>query len=95
MKPERLVLIEWEDAIGCSSSWNSLDSCSPTVPICRSVGWLVYDGDDCKVIVPHIISECPGVEDQGCGEMTIPATAIRRVINLVDPLKEGLEVSES
>ena len=80
----RLVLIEWEDAFGCSPSWSPLADSTPEIMICRSVGWLLRDGDDCKTIVPHLSGELPGVDPQGCGDMTIPSTAIRRIVELTE-----------
>jgi hypothetical protein len=71
-----LVYIEWVDSYGCSSSWSKVASCSPTLLTCRSVGWLKYDGEDCKVIIPHISEESESIEQQGCGDMTIPTRAI-------------------
>lgn len=53
--------------------------------LCRSAGWLLYDGDDCKVVVPHITEEQDGIERQGCGDMTIPTCAILRILDLADP----------
>jgi hypothetical protein len=71
----RLVEIEWRDSCGCSSNWQEIEDCKPAVMSCRSVGWLVYDGSDSKVIVPHLTED----GDQGCGDMTIPAKAIVRI----------------
>jgi hypothetical protein len=71
-----LVLVEWEDSFGCSSSWESLEGVQPAVLICRSVGWLIYDGDDCKVVVPHLTQLHNSAKRQGCGDMTIPTRAI-------------------
>ncbi len=81
----RLVLIEWEDSLGCSPSWAPLEDSAPSVLLCRSVGWLLYDGDECKTIVPHVTGRLDGVEPQGCGDMTIPATAVRRIVDLDEP----------
>ena len=50
--------------------------------LCRSVGWLVYDGDECKVVVPHLSDERAQAPRQGCGDMTIPTCAIVRMIEL-------------
>ena len=51
----KLVLIGWQDSFGCSSEWQKLDGVqSPRPLLCRSVGWLLYDGKDCKVAVPHL-----------------------------------------
>jgi hypothetical protein len=49
--------------------------------VCRPVGWLLYDGDDHKVVVPvvvpHISDETyPTIGRQGCGDMTIPTRAL-------------------
>ena len=73
------------DSFGCSAQWQPLGS-GPVRPLnCRSVGWLVHDGDDCKVIVPHISRDHEHVADQGCGDMTIPAAAILRIAELIEP----------
>jgi succinate dehydrogenase/fumarate reductase flavoprotein subunit len=77
----RLVLIEWEDSFGCSPSWVVIGGdLAPSVMMCRSVGWLVYDGADCKVIVPHLNqADHPNASLQGCGDMTIPSSAIKSI----------------
>jgi hypothetical protein len=76
------VLVEWEDSFGCSSTWASVERIAPSALVCRSVGWLVYDGKDCKVIVPHLTMANDVVQRQGCGDMTIPARAILRITKL-------------
>ena len=82
----RLVLIEWLDSFGCSSDWQILESCNPKPLVCRSVGWLFYDGDDCKVIVPHVSDPAnEHAPPQGCGDMTIPAKAIVEIVDLPVP----------
>jgi len=44
---------------------------------CRSVGWLLTDNADCKVIVLHLSGEKNGtVLLQGSGDITIPQKAI-------------------
>jgi len=41
------------------------------------VGWLLHDGDDCKVVVPHITDQDhDNAVAQGCGDMTIPTISI-------------------
>ena len=82
----RLVFIEWLDSFGCSSNWQDLSDCQIRPLVCRSVGWLAYDGDDCKVIVPHISeSDHQHVTPQGCGDMAIPSKAILRIADLTPP----------
>lgn len=80
----RLVLIEWVDSYGCSSSWQSIEDpfVAPRAMLCRSVGWLAHDGEDCKVLIPHVAKVGPDEPDQGCGDMTIPARAVVRIANL-------------
>lgn len=84
----RLVLIEWVDSFGCSSSWQDLDDDrKPAAMLCRSVGWLFRDGADCKVVVPHI-ADVPDAPKQGCGDMTIPADCVRSIQDLL-PAPDG------
>jgi len=79
----RLVQIEWEDSYGCAPNWTPIDGCAPSVMLCRSVGWLIHDGDDCKVIVPHLNqANHPNACLQGCGDMTIPSSAVKRINDL-------------
>lgn len=80
----RLVLIEWIDSFGCSSTWQELDDIEkPTPMICRSVGWLLSDDDKCVVIVPHVTDEHKSTPRQGCGDMTIPRVCIVCMKDLV------------
>jgi hypothetical protein len=83
----RLVLVEWLDSFGCSNNWQALgdDDLKPEIPVCRSVGWLRHDGEECKVIVPHLATATAHTEAQGCGDMTIPARAILRLVDLLIP----------
>lgn len=80
----RLVLVEWLDSYGCSSVWQNLTDDAPPVMVCRSVGWLLHDTDDCKVIIPHLSDAShPQTERaQGCGDMTIPTRAVIRLVDL-------------
>lgn len=84
----RLVLIEWVDSFGCSSSWEELsEDCNPKPIICKSVGWLFRDNEDCKVIIPHIGNVADGCLQQGCGDMTIPTKSIISIVDIVDPVE--------
>ena len=79
----RLVLIEWVDSYGVSATWQNLSNCEPELMVCQSVGWLVHDDERCKVIVPHISQpDHPTTSQQGCGDMTIPSSAILRIADL-------------
>jgi len=79
----RLVLVEWVDSFGCSAQWQEILEVAPTPLHCQSVGWLAHDTEVCKVIIPHL--SVVGHEhslQQGCGDMTIPTSAILRMIDL-------------
>lgn len=80
----KLVLIEWLDSHS-GRGWQDIEVLErAAVPLyCRSVGWLLFDGKDCKVIIPHIAGEKNGnTMLQGCGDLTIPTNAIAKMIVL-------------
>lgn len=77
-----LVLVEWVDSYGCSANWSDLENPRPRPMVCKSVGWLYHDGKDCKLIVPHVSDGDPEIPKQGCGDMTIPTSAVRKIIKL-------------
>ena len=82
MPPYRLVLIEWEDSHS-DGAWQHLDEdLEDRALVCRSVGWLVLDGERAKVVVPHMSEQEAAVPLQGCGIMTIPAAAVLRIVDL-------------
>ena len=79
----KLVLIEWLDAYGGDDGWEHLDGPEPEELVCRSVGWLVCDGQKTKTVVPHLTArDHPHAEYQGCGHMIIPTAAVRRIVDL-------------
>ena len=67
----QLVLIEWLDSHQ-TACWTADDPATQPL-LCRSVGWLVYDGETAKTIAAHMTAEEP---PQRSGEMTIPSCAI-------------------
>jgi len=77
----KLLLIEWLDS-HAGRGWKDLDEIeSAAEPLyCRSVGWLLKETKDCKVIVPHIGGEENGnIMIQGLGDLTIPTKAIIKI----------------
>ncbi len=87
----RLVLIEWVDSFGCSSNWQELsEDCQPKPIVCKSVGWLFVDKEDCKVIIPHIANISDDDLQQGCGDMTIPTKSILHIIDIVEPIESSV-----
>ena len=67
----RLVLIEWLDS-HYVPGWHT-DAPEEKPLLCRSVGWLIHDGEEAKVIASHVTNENP---PQRNGEMTIPTRAV-------------------
>lgn len=72
-----LVLIEWFDSHGVDG-WHAGPPAAEPL-LCRSVGWLVFDGSEVKTVAPHMSDED---EPQRRGELTIPACSIRRIIHI-------------
>ena len=74
----KLVLIEWLDSHS-GDGWQPLRTIErngDTVR-CRSVGWLLSDTKEHKVIVPHISGEkSENVVPYGAGDLSIPAKSI-------------------
>lgn len=69
-----LVMVEWVDSHH-TPGWTTGDP--PTEPLtCRSVGWLVYEGERAITLAPHVTLE---EEPQRCGQMTIPNCAILKI----------------
>lgn len=80
----KLVLIEWLDAHS-GRGWQPFEQLERAAePLyCRSVGWLISERKDCKVIVPHIAGEKNGdAMLLGCGDLTIPTRAIVKLVIL-------------
>jgi hypothetical protein len=75
-----LVYVEWEDARGVTTDWVDLKELSrhPT-STCTSMGLLLGDHPDRIVICPHWFQ---GEPHQGCGEMVIPRSQIRKMRRL-------------
>lgn len=79
----RLVYVEWEDSLVGTSGWCETDGAQPSPVLVQSVGWLVHDGKDCKLIVPHLSdAEHSNAKQQGCGDITIPASCIKKLVQL-------------
>jgi len=88
-KPLKLVYVEWEDSFGCSAFWCNLETTTApediTPQLAKSVGWLCRENGSSITIVPHIADENEHAKAQGCGDMTIPRSAIRKMVCLKIP----------
>lgn len=64
-----------------------MDGVAASAPLkCQSVGWLLKDDPDFKVVVPHLTgTDHPNVANSGCGDMAIPTRAISRMVDLAVP----------
>ena len=77
----KLVLIEWLDSHS-GRGWREMEQLERAAePLyCRSVGWLVVEGKNCKVVVPHIAGERNGdIMLLGNRDMAIPTKAIPKI----------------
>jgi len=75
----KLVLIEWVDSRSSISGWRELDDLkSHDVGLMRSVGWLLQNTRKLVQIVPHL-GDNP---EQGCGDMTIPKSQVKKIVYL-------------
>jgi hypothetical protein len=84
MTAKELVLIEWEDSTQPQGAWTWLEQWDVPARVvrCRSVGWLVCDSEDVKVLAPNL-GEC-GSEYQVSGVIRIPARSIVKIVRLPD-----------
>lgn len=79
----RLVLIEWKDSRQPTGAWQrvgeigKLEYCD-----CVSVGWLIQDDADVKVLAANVadINE----DMQATGVITIPAAAVHAIKSLIE-----------
>jgi hypothetical protein len=53
--------------------------------VCRPVGWLVCEHEDCKIVAPHISAEHREAPLQGNGVMAIPTRGILHTVDLDMP----------
>jgi hypothetical protein len=86
----KLVVIEWVDSHR-TDGWHELGDEPDHATVARSVGWLVLDGQEVKIVAPHLMPDQPGVDPQAAGVMTIPVRAIITVRELSEP---GSEVTK-
>jgi hypothetical protein len=76
----KIAKVEWLDSVGAGSSWTPLSVLRevPNNATCTSVGYILRYDEESITIIPHIYGsdEKLGLEESGCGEMTIPSIAI-------------------
>ena len=81
-KPPRLVLIEWLDSRNATEHWEHFSEADRTVSRCRSVGWLMEDGE-VKLVMPHL-ADVEKDDPQTYGGLAIPASAVVKLVDLAE-----------
>ena len=77
-----LVLVEWEDSQRPLAPWQWVDEFSmPDAVACLSVGFLIAKTRTAIAIAPNL-GDIDQERPQACGVIRIPASAVRRMINL-------------
>lgn len=82
----KLVMVEWVDtAEHHEPQWVNLEKpFEDAVPVCRSVGWLVLDGEKKKVLVQTALLHREGDPRLGSGLISIPCGCILHMVELQD-----------
>lgn len=79
-KPCPLVLVEWEDSAQPVSSWQWITAYTePDIVTCASVGWLIHDGRDVKVVAPNLGHSDDQSAVQVSGVIRIPTRCVTRI----------------
>lgn len=79
----RLVLIEWKDSRQPTSGWQRVEEVGKRAYCdCVSVGWLIQDDADAKVLAANVadINE----DMQATGVITIPTAAVHAIKPLIE-----------
>jgi hypothetical protein len=79
-----LVMIEWVDSGQPQPAWQWLDQIKERRPHrCVSVGFLVQDDAQAKVIAPNLGASEGNVRfDQASGLTTIPTASVQRILRI-------------
>jgi hypothetical protein len=92
----RLVFVRWEDSRQPLAEWRHLAGLDvPEVSSCATVGWLLKDDKDRKVIAQTIGGLGPGDHPQATGIMVIPARCIISIEDVAEPVTSSYRASES
>ena len=79
-----LVIVTWEDSRTPIAQWLHLAEFKPLeVCECISVGFLIYDGEDQKILAPNIADVDDEENIQANGIIHIPTACIQRITLLI------------
>lgn len=88
-----LVLIEWEDSRQPSSAWKHLAGHPVWDAVkCASVGWLVHDDDQKKVLAPNMGDIDDASNMQLSGEIVIPTSCVLSINRLAEVISSSSAV---
>lgn len=80
-----LVLVEWMDSRRPDAGWKHLgDAQDWTAVKCASVGWLVADDKEKKVLAPNMADIDDASNMQLAGEIVIPTSCVLSVKRLTE-----------
>jgi hypothetical protein len=80
-----LVIIRWQDSAQPLPSWQYLAALPRTRPIeCATVGWLLKDDADIKVVCQSVGDLDDPTNAQASGIMTIPARCVLSIETLTE-----------
>lgn len=82
MADYKLVLIIWEDSQLGFQGWKFINEQPKDVALVKSVGFLTYEDEKCKVLYPHLHDAVNEDEISGSGDIKIPNSAIKSITEL-------------
>ncbi len=68
--------VEWADSQGVTPGWLDLSDFEPTLPVMKSVGWVVHEDKKMLSLCGNIAAETKSTLFQGNGIITIPKKCI-------------------
>jgi hypothetical protein len=95
-KSPPLVLIEWLDSGQPVPTWQWLEHIEPRRPhLCVSVGFLMQDDAEAKMLAPNLgASNGSSDWDKASGVITIPTSAVQRMVRLDPEAAAGPSLAE-
>lgn len=80
-----LVQIEWKDSKQPIPVWQHLSDMAENKPIsCVSVGYLLQDDDEVKVLAPNMADISSELNIQASGIISIPTGCVTKISKLVE-----------
>lgn len=86
----KLVAVTWLDSRHAAAAWVHLDDLGPARPVmCVSVGWLVQDGADAKLLAQSLADVDRDGVPQAAGIKCIPSGSIVEIVEIGEGLHVG------